>query len=139
MTPGLQFCFIIKIGKKAIHLFLGRLGRMSDHYVSLIFPIHKSSQPSHALPHPPPQEPLLLLFTSKPKSSKSITIIQHFPPTNILEPVVIYKEHKGLAEQHYSSKHILSTHRTFSALHSFLKVFLCSFSKENMVTDSLLI
>lgn len=36
-----------------LHLSLGRLGRTSDHYVSLIFPTSKSTQPSHA-PHPHP-------------------------------------------------------------------------------------
>lgn len=78
MTPGLQFCFTIKIGKKAIGKTFtcfeeGLAGCQIT--VSLIFPIHKSSQPSHALPLLSPQEPLLLLFTSKPRSSKSVTIL----------------------------------------------------------------
>lgn len=102
MNPGLPFWFIekqaviISIINKAgewcfklqasragnyLHLSPGRLDKMSDHYAPLIFPTSKSPQPSHALSslHPPPQELLLLLFTSKPKSNNSVTL-QRLPP-----------------------------------------------------------
>lgn len=58
-----------------LHLSLRRLGRVSDHYVSLIFPTSKSTQPFHALL---PENLLLLLFTKMPKSNNSVTL-QHFP------------------------------------------------------------
>lgn len=85
-TPGLWFWFIIRMEKSVrktsststikkagkwhvkppvpkagyyLHLSLGRLGRVSDYYVSLIFPTSKSAQPSHALP---PEDLLLLLM-----------------------------------------------------------------------------
>lgn len=102
MNPGLPFWFtekqavtistINKAGEwcvkpqasragNYIQMSPGRLNKMSDHYASLFFPTPKSTQPSHAVSslHPPPQELLLVLFTSKPKSNNSVTL-QRLPP-----------------------------------------------------------
>lgn len=91
MTPGLQFCFIIKMGKKLLEKPSPVSRKAWQDVRSLCFSQLSYTQIKSTLPCPS-QEPLLLLFTSKPRSSKS-TMKQHFPPTNILEPVVIYKEH----------------------------------------------
>lgn len=58
----------------------------------------KSTLPC-SLPPPTPGASIAPVYI-RAQIKQEITL-QHFPPTSILEPVVIYKEHKGLAEQHY--------------------------------------
>jgi len=69
---------------------------MSDHYVSPIFPTSKSIQDSHALTPPAPTAPI---YTKAQVKQQHYTTA--FFPSNILEPVLIHKEHMGLAEQHH--------------------------------------
>lgn len=113
-----------------LHLSLGRLSRMSDHYVSFIFPTSKSTQPSHALPARP--------CPTTPRSFYCSCLHQCPNQTAALHYSVFPPKYFGICS------YLQGTHGTCrtalpTIVHSFHPCdFFCSFSKGNLVTDLVL-
>lgn len=142
MTPGLQFCFIIKIGKKLLEKPSPVSRKAWQDVRSLCFSPLSYTQIKATLPcSPPPPTPRASIAAVYIKAqikqehyNTALSTHKYFGTCSYLQGT------QGTCRTALPMKaHSLHPQNFFFGLHAFFKVLLCSFSKDNMVTNSILI